>query len=153
MRTAFVALTAFLLVGCGPSVETRGYAITVENRAEDTVTLWLTKTSGSPYEREWSTPEDVALTGQPPERAAAIALPPGAAADIPGDGSTFEGQFGPNDAALLRIYSGGVTLSDMLATSPNSDLRQDVTLPPGRSRVVVEDTVPLKVTVAGGDRQ
>lgn len=147
-----VSLVLLLLAvggGCGPSMETRSYRVTVENISDQPVTIWLTK-SGPPFEDLWASPEDLAHPAMGfAEREGAV-LEPGDAGTIPADGTMFEGTFAPGVDAVLRVYTGRRTFSEMLAASSGAGTLGVFVLPPGSSTVTVTKPFPVEARVTIG---
>lgn len=127
------ALTVTLLAGCSSTTQ-RVYDISVRNETDRPVTLWLTK-DGPPAQREWRSPEQLAI--QAPgheERIGGTVVPPGKTAYT----GPIEGLFRPGAHAWLRIYDGQFkSFSDLLAVSPNSG-RVDHVLDPGKNELIVK---------------
>ncbi len=134
-----VCLTVLLgLIGCsGP---TKSYSVAVRNDVDQPITVWLTK-SGPPVEAAWLSPEQLATYENPRgEKIAGRAVPPGKVAET----GEQKGKFPAGTDAVLRVYLGQHTLDELLATgsrdsrgsrNPN---RVDVTLPLGRSNLIVQ---------------
>jgi hypothetical protein len=117
--------------GCS-SVKPRTYDVSVTNRTNEPVTIWLTK-DGPPYEEGWLSPEDYAIF-QPGR----IEPFPGWVI-MPGEQATtgvIMGKFEPQTRAVLRVYGGQLRFSEILARSRE---RLDVPLDAGRSSLVVTD--------------
>ena len=120
-------------VGC---TETQMYSVSVRNTTARPVTVCLTKTYG-PAEPGWESPEQMAGPAYPAsdERPPGAVVLPGKTASegpIPGDFYRDRGR------AVLRVYGGTPTLTQMNAISPGSPDRLDVPLHPGGNAVVVE---------------
>ncbi|HEX8915433.1 MAG TPA: hypothetical protein VF796_23980 [Humisphaera sp.] len=145
--TARAALLLLLLApaaltGCS-SARSASFDIDVRNASPAPVTITLTK-DGPPFEAAWASPEDLTIeTPKIRERRSEWAgsatgmavVPPGKSASIRG----FTGKFDVGTQAILRVYSGEPTLSQMVARGPKSFDRVDVPLNPGPNRVVVKD--------------
>ncbi|WP_428937976.1 hypothetical protein [Fontivita pretiosa] len=124
-----------LLIGCGPKVQKRTYDVTVENRSARTVTVWLTK-NGPAWEQGWKSPEDLAIESpRADEPIGGVVVPPGKTAST----GRRTGRFVGNTDAILRVYLGQHTFSDLLAISRDSPSRIDVTLKPGANTIIVTD--------------
>jgi hypothetical protein len=124
-------LLAAALAGCS-SAKPRTYDVSVTNRTNEPVTIWLTK-DGPPYEEGWLSPEDYAIF-----RPGRIEPFPGWVV-MPGEQAAtgvITGQFEPETRAVLRVYSGQLRFSEILA---RSEQRLDVPLDGGRSNLVVTD--------------
>lgn len=135
-----VGLTA---VGCS-SARTETFNVEVQNNSIHPLTITLAK-NGPPYEQAWASPEDLAIeTPKLRERrdqwqgsaTGMTLIPPGKSAGV----SNVQGRFDPQTKAYLRIYTGNLTLSQMLARSAGNPLRLDIQLMPGTNRLIVNDT-------------
>ena len=133
MRMKVLALLCGLaLVGCAPKVS---YDVTVKNDLAQPVTLWLTKPPGSPLERAWLSPEDIARGVRPGnEKITGVVLPPGKT----GRTGAVKGEFPDEMRAILRVYLGQHPLSELLAMSRGHG-RIDVDLEPGHNELVVRE--------------
>ncbi|MEM8875504.1 MAG: hypothetical protein AAGD32_14755 [Planctomycetota bacterium] len=142
-------LLAALIVGCGPSAETRAYRVTVVNATQQPLTVWLTK-NGPPFEELWATPEDLAHPVMGLAEKEGAVLEPGDVGTIPGGPAAFEGKFYPRTDAVLRVYSGRRTFNEMLAASRSAGTLEIFVLPAGSSQVTVTESFPVagQVTVA-----
>lgn len=137
MRSIYaLGLVMFLLsaLGCS-STTTRTYEVTVKNETDHPVTVWLTKT-GSPAEKNWNSPEQLALVAPGyEERFSGVLVPPGKTAYT----GPVKGEFYSDGIAWLRVYYGKYdALSDLLAVSPGGK-RIDQPLNLGRNSLVVQD--------------
>jgi len=111
------------------------FNISVKNESAQPIIVWLTKLGG-PVEDGWRSPEDVAINfvvGEEPLGGVVVAR-----------GNTAEtgqrkGKFDSGSRAVLRVYKGQMTLSEILANGSDSPNRTDVMLDPGISRFVVRD--------------
>ena len=140
LRPALWSLLALALVGCrGPAKSE--FAVSLHNASERPVTVWLTKTGGPP-EPDWLAPEDLSNS-----RAAAVGMVNGVVipAGKTGDIGPLTGRFADDSLAVLRVYSGQLTLDQLLATGPDSTLRVDVPLREGRNLLVVKPGPKLTV--------
>lgn len=129
-RRLMMGLAGLLLVGCGGKSQT--YEVAVSNETATPITVWLTK-SGGPYERHWRSPEDLAIESPRGSRIAGVKIPSGASAAT----DRVKGKFDEGTGAILRIYAGDYSFSDLLAVSRGSPNRIDVPLDPGVSRFTV----------------
>ena len=119
-----------LLVGCG--AKTRTYDVSVTNDTSEPVTVWLTK-DGPVYEKSWRSPEDLAIESPAGARVAGVKIPPGQSATT----GKMKGKFEEGTLAILRVYGGDYTFSELLAVSRNSLNRADIPIYPGVSRFSV----------------
>jgi hypothetical protein len=126
-----IVLAAMLLAGCGGKTYT--FDVSVTNHTPQPITVWLTKDGGGPYEKHWRSPEDLAIDSPRGSRIAGVQIPPGLSA---GTGKV-KGKFDPGTAAMLRVYAGDYTFSDLLAVSRRSPNRAEIMLYPGVSRFSV----------------
>lgn len=148
------ALSLLGLIGCS-TTKTLTYDITVRNQTGHPLTLWLTK-DGPPSENGWRSPEEVAASAPGhEERIGGIVVPSGKTAYT----GQIQGHFQPGSTAWLRIYDGQYKLfSDLLAVSPQSLVRKDYPLDPGKNFLVIKETAGkldvqsegLKLTLPGG---
>jgi hypothetical protein len=123
-----------LLIGC---TETRRYTLAVRNSLNTPVSICLTKMYG-PEESGWESPEQMAAPPHPASDQATPGthIPPGKTAKLP----EITGQFDRNRGrAILRIYAGDLTLSQMNAVSSGSVNRIDVPLDRGENRVEIKE--------------
>jgi hypothetical protein len=136
-------LAGLTAVGCS-SARTETFDVEVRNNSIHPLTITLAK-NGPPYEQAWASPEDLAIeTPKLRERrdqwqgsaAGMTMIPPGKSAGV----SKVQGRFAPETKAYLRIYTGDLTLSQMLARSAGNPLRLDIQLTPGTNRLIVNDT-------------
>jgi hypothetical protein len=131
---ALLACIAALAGGCS-NAKTRQYELYVHNQTSQPVTLWLTK-DGPPIEAGWRSPEDLAIEApEGDERIAGVVVEPGKV----GTAGPVKGEFGPQTNAVLRVYSGATTMSQILAFSRKSPGRLDVVIKPGKNRLTVTD--------------
>lgn len=130
-----IAILGILMIFTGCGGPTRSYQVTVQNDSKEPVTVWLTK-SGGPVERHWRAPEHYGIA-QP-----GLEDPVGGVIIDPGEiGSTpkLSGRFPGGTDAVLRVYLGARTLSELLSISRGSPNRIDVVLTPGDNDLVVRD--------------
>jgi hypothetical protein len=123
-------LTGFVLVagGCS-SVEKRTYSVDVLNDSRVPVTVWVTK-NGPVYEDDWKSPEQLAIeTRKAGEQIAGVVIPPGKTASF----GPVEGKFAYSTQAILRVYVGEHTFSELLAMSSDSRDRRDLELHTGHN--------------------
>jgi len=127
----FVTSAAMLLlVGCGGKVRT--FDVSVSNDTTQPITVWLTK-DGPPQEKTWRSPEDLAIESPAGARIAGVTIPPGQSAAT----GKVKGRFAEGTVAILRVYGGDYTFSELLAVSRGSPNRADVPIYPGVSRFSV----------------
>ena len=120
------------LIGCGPA--TQSYTLAVENHSDEPMTVWLTK-SGPPAEPGWLSPEQIAIYGlDQNQKISGVVIPPHRVADV----GPINGKFAGQSDAVLRVYKGQQKYQDMLAISADGVRRDDVALPPGRSRIIIQ---------------
>jgi hypothetical protein len=135
MRFATLVLVPalFLLVGCA---ETRTFQIAVRNETTQPLTCGVTKEGGK-YERQWRSPEQavVRTTGDDERGWDSVVVPPGETRSA----GPVKGDFSGGAVAVLRVYAGDLTLSDVLAISRDSPSRIDVPLDEGRNAVIIRD--------------
>jgi hypothetical protein len=129
-KPLMIALAGLLLVGCGGKTHT--FDVAVSNETAAPITVWLTKTGGA-YEKHWRSPEDLAIESPRGSRIAGVKIPAGQSAAT----GPVKGKFEPGSVAILRVYAGDYSFSDLLAVSRGSPNRADVTLYPGVSRFTV----------------
>ena len=143
-----ITLLSFLglAVGCASQQpQVRSYDISVKNNSTKPVTLVLAK-DGPPLEPVWSTPEDIA--SHPDSASSGFGLgvvPPGKTASATG----IHGNFSHSAKGYIRVYSGDLTLGEMLKVTPGSPTRLDLPLSPGENMLVIEDQGG-GIGVAGG---
>ena len=138
--TPLLSVVGLLLVGCS-DVQRRTYNVSVRNESDTPVTVWLTKDS-SIYEREWRSPEDLAIESRDAgEAIAGNVVRPGET-----QSANVAGQFHPRDTAVLRIYYGQHNFSDLLAISSGSPDRKEYELEPGHNSFTIRsDGAALRV--------
>lgn len=144
-KRLLMALGAVLLlsggVGCS---QTQHYDLAVRNQTPQPLTIWLTK-NGPEDEPAWRSPEEIAI-GQVMTRGgpvAGVVIQPERVAT-----TKIDGKFAGDTRAILRIYRGQLGINEILAISNGSPDRLDIYLPPGVSRILVQDTDAgrLKIT-------
>ena len=134
MTKLIVIVLAAMIVGCSGGAS-RTYDITVENRTQHTVTLWLTK-DGPPEEQGWLSPEQVSkhrLDREEPKYDMA-AVPPGKTADT----GKQTGRFASGTNAVLRVYDGMPSVGAILNGDHDRD-RVNYILEPGKNKLGVVD--------------
>ena len=135
-------VSAALLLGCG--AKTRTFDVSVSNDTKEPITVWLTK-DGPPYEKSWRSPEDLAIESPTGARVAGVKIPPGQSATT----GRMKGKFAEGTLAILRVYGGDYTFSELLAVSRKSPNRADVPIYPGVSRFgVTRDAKGIAVNPA-----
>ena len=144
LRSAILICAAASLLGCATRTET--FDVSVRNDSSQSVIVWLTKTGG-PEEEGWRSPESVAINfvvGDEP--IGGVVVPQGKTAET----GPRKAKMTADSRAVLRVYRGEMTMSDLLANGPTSPDRADVVLEPGPSRFVVLDAPgKLQVVPAG----
>lgn len=136
MIKTFTAMLFVLLIGVGCSnVETRTFDISLKNDSSKTVIVWLTK-NGPVYEKGWKAPEDLAIEHPSAEDPIAFqTVPPGKTAFT----NNLTGKFAPGVSAILRLYVGQRTFSEILAISRGSPDRIELPLVNGPNQFIVKD--------------
>ena len=133
MTKLVMVMCGIALIGCAAG-QSRTYDVTVENRTDRTVTLWLTK-DGPPEEQGWRSPEQLAEHRQDGAVKYDMAsVPPGRKADT----GTLKGHFAGGTNAVLRVYDGAPDLSELMSGDKTRD-RADYILAPGTNRLAVVD--------------
>jgi hypothetical protein len=128
-----LVVVAVLVAGCG--AQTRTYDVSVENRTDRTVTLWLTK-DGPPEEEGWRSPEELAARARREKIKYDMAtVDPGKTADT----GAMKGKFASGTHAVLRVYEGNPDLAALMSESRESRDRVDYLLTPGKNRLAVVD--------------
>ena len=126
-------LALVLLAGCG--AQTRTYDVSVENRTDRTVTLWLTK-DGPPAEEGWHSPEQLRERGRSGDAKYDMAtVPPGRTAET----GEMKGRFNGGTNAVLRVYEGAPDVTELMEMKPGARDRVDHILTPGKSKLAVVD--------------
>ena len=144
LRLAPLALLAgFASAGCATRTET--FDVSVRNESPGPVIVWLTKIGG-PEEERWRSPESIAINFVvEDERIGGVLVPAGNTADTGKQKAKLE----KDSRAVLRVYKGEMTMSQMLANGSDSPNRADVILDPGVNRfTVTEASGKLKVSRA-----
>jgi hypothetical protein len=116
---AAILFSLLAVTGCSSH-----YDVTVTNRLDGPVTIWLTKYDG-PYEQGLVPPEEVAVGTTETQRLGGVVIRPGETARAKVDGKTSD-----SNPAVLRIYRA-TDLNDILAINPSNPKRLDVPLKPG----------------------
>jgi hypothetical protein len=135
MRSLFLIPLLAMAAGCITHNQT--YKVSVQNRLDKPVTLWIVKDDG-PEQAGWLSPEQVAESSQSTddEQLPDVVLQPNQTGKIgPLAGSFYES----NMRASLRIYGGSPTLTQMLATGRGGLNRCDLYLEPGPNFVVIQE--------------
>jgi hypothetical protein len=133
LRVALSVVLLGLAAGC---LETRTYSLIVHNTLPTDVSICVTKRNGPP-ERGWESPEQLIEPPHPAsdQRPPGVIVPAGKTASSLG----FTGAFDPGRGrAILRIYAGRPTLTEMNAVSIGSRNRVDVPLDQGMNRIEVK---------------
>ncbi len=135
MNARVLTLVALLLLCGGCATETRTYSLIVRNELTTPVEVCVTKMYG-PDEAGWESPEQLAAPPHP----ASDQTAPGAVLQ-PGKTATrgqFTGRFDRDRGrAILRIYAGTPTLTEMNAISSGSENRVDIPLLQGENRLAI----------------
>ena len=133
-RAFVLPIVLFIAGGCA---QTRTYYVAVMNKTDRPLTIGYAKIGG-PLEPALASPEEAGV------------LAPGAKEDIwpsaiaaPGKlaESKVEGKFDSGSELTLRVYSGKLDLSQVLAVSRGSANRLDLPLAPGINRFTVRSEV------------
>ncbi|MGB7157595.1 MAG: hypothetical protein WBD40_05990 [Tepidisphaeraceae bacterium] len=133
LNATLALVTCALLTGCATRTET--FDVSVKNDSAQPVTIWLTKTAG-PEQEGWRSPESVAINFEVgDEPIGGVVVPSGQTAAT----GKRKGKFDPNSRAVLRVYKGQMTMSELLANGSDSPDRSDVILDPGVNDLVVRD--------------
>jgi len=146
-----ILLALLMTVGCS-STELRTYDISITNRSNSDVTVWITKSAtltvnGGPFEATWASPEEVEQ--EPPHEqtlSTDLVVPPGHTASV-----HPHGEFDPGGDAYLRVYRA-TTLEAILALDRGSRNRDDLVLEPGRNIISVYDDPVGRLTAAPVER-
>jgi len=124
-------VTAALLIGC---TEKRSYTVSVKNETARPLTLGLVKDAPPFNDENWVSPEDVAiLHSHSDDQAWGITVPPGKT----GTAGPVDARFNSDGSAWLRIYSGQLTIGEMLAISKDSPNRLDLRLHEGDNHFII----------------
>jgi hypothetical protein len=112
------------------------YKLSVENKLDKPVTLWLVKDDG-PEQPGWLTPEQVAETSPATDdQLPDVVVNPNETAKI---GPVTGSFYGRVPRASLRIYGGKPDLTQMLAMGRGGLDRLDFVLQPGVSNLVIQE--------------
>jgi hypothetical protein len=135
MRYVLLICAGVMLTGCAT---TRHYQVILKNQTPEALTIGLAK-NGGPAERDWVTPEELAIVNpQGADRPWGAVVPPGKTAS-----QSVTGKFYDGEAAFLRVYSDGnlkrVGFSDLLAISRGAPNRLDLRIEPGRNAFIIRD--------------
>ena len=136
MKLRHLLLLPVLAATVGCITHNATYKVSVENRLDRPVTLWMVKDDG-PEQVGWLSPEDVAESAPASDdQLPDVVVNPSETAKLgPRTGSFY----GSNPRASLRIYGGTPTLTRMLATGRGGLTRYDQVLEPGTNYVVIEE--------------
>jgi hypothetical protein len=137
MNTRSLLLIPLLAMAAGCITHSQTYNVSVQNRLDKPVTLWIVKDDG-PEQLGWLSPEQVAENNQSTddEQLPDVVLQPNQTAKLgPLAGSFYK----DNIRASLRIYGGSPTLTQMLATGRGGLNRCDLNLEPGPNFVVIQE--------------
>jgi hypothetical protein len=136
MKLRHLLLVPVLAAATGCLTHDATYKVSVENRLDKPVTLWLVKDNG-PMQTGWLSPENVAeLTTESDDHLPDVVLDPTHSANIgPLAGSFYRDV----PRASLRIYEGTPNLTRMLATGRGGLTRYDQPLEPGSNYIVIEE--------------
>lgn len=127
-RLLVCGLFSMISLACAAKGEQRSFSLEVTNKADRPITVGLSKMNG-PVEVDWESPEDRALMD--PKLTGlgwGVIVPPGRSASI-----NVTGEFFSNASGYLRVYNGGLRLSEILAISKGSGNRLDILLQEGQS--------------------
>lgn len=132
----FTPCLAFVLLCLAGCADNRTYQIAVRNETTQPITVGVVKDGGK-YEPQWASPEDVVVrtSGEDERGWNSVVVPPGKA----GTAGPVMGNFAGGAVAELRVYTGDLQLSDVLAISRYSPNRLDVPLDPGRNAIIVRE--------------
>jgi hypothetical protein len=148
MRCLPLAALPFLacLASTGCATRTETFDVSVRNESATPVVVWLTKIGG-PEEERWRSPESIAINYVvQDERLGGVVVPPGNTADT----GPQKAKLDRDSRAVLRVYKGEMTMSEMLANGTDSPNRADTILDPGVNRFTVTDAAgKITVTRAG----
>jgi hypothetical protein len=140
-RAIFLLVMLGLGTGC---LETRTYTLTVHNSLPTDVSICVTKRNG-PMERGWESPEQLAAPPHPAsdQKTPGVIVPAGKTANS----GSFSGQFDhAGGRAILRVYAGRPTLTEMNAISVGSVNRLDVPLDEGANRIEIKQAADGSMT-------
>jgi hypothetical protein len=131
---AMLCTVGGVTIGCS-QVQDRSYQVSVRNQSATPVTVWLTK-DGPLYERDWRSPEDLAIESRnADEMIAGAIVKPGETATV----GPLPGKFMPTTNAILRVYHGQHNFSGLLAISKGSPDRREFELTPGENNFTVRN--------------
>ncbi len=122
--TPLLASSLLALAACS-DVQQRTYDLSVTNRSDAPITVWLTK-NGPPYEDSWLSPEDLVQNSpKMSDRIPGVQIDPGRTA-----AAKVNGQFEPDTQAILRVYAT-TGFDNILAMSRDQPGRLDLEIAPG----------------------
>jgi hypothetical protein len=128
-----VVSLAALIAGCAS--DKKPYQVTVENRFDRPVTVWLTQSHES-RDAQWMSPETMAIhSPRMRDSANRVVVPPGKTAST----SELKARLASDTDAVLRIYIGERSFDELLAMSRDNPNRFDVVLKPGRNELVLRE--------------
>lgn len=132
--TAAPLLLILSLASAGCATRTETFDISVRNESKQDVVAWLTKIGG-PEEEGWRSPESIAINYVvEDEELGGVIIPPGNTGNV-----TQKAKLDRDARAVLRVYKGRMTMSEMMANGKDSPNRADMILDPGVNRFVVTD--------------
>lgn len=136
--SALVVLVA-LVGGCSVvtkmTTAERTFTVQVRNESSQPARVGFAK-DGTPFEEEWSSPEDLAIHfAKSSEIEWGKLVLPGQTANL----GPITGRFSDTSVGICRIYQGDPSTSEMLAMNRRSAGRIDVGLRPGSNRFVLSD--------------
>ena len=131
LKQTLVMLVLLGLAGCAGNV--RNFQISLTNDTPSPLTIALTK-NGPPFEAKWASPEDVAAQRVSPSQTSGMTvIQPSKTVN-----STVSGRFEKNSEPVLRVYSGAMTLSEMLHAKVGVN-RFDLPLSDGLNKFIVHE--------------
>ncbi len=145
-RMKFSTIALLSVLGClssaGCATRTETFDVSVRNDTAGPVIVWLTKIGG-PEQEGWRSPESIAINFVvEDERVGGEVVPPGHKAET----GKLKAKLDKDSRAVLRVYKGEMTMSQLLANDKDSPSRDDLILIPGRTTVaVVEQDSKLKI--------
>lgn len=146
MRTLTLIIALLIVAiqaGC-EGAKSIAFDVTVENRSQRPVTIWLTK-NDIPPEAGWLSPEQLSASGADGSGPIpGVVVPPGQQAGT----GPVKGFFYKRTSAILRVYDGQLSFAQILSTKEGGFLRRDLVLPAGESRWVVLDRPTLTIEPA-----
>jgi hypothetical protein len=129
LKQTLVLLALLCVAGCAGNV--RNFQISLTNDTPNPLTIALTK-SGPPLEAKWASPEDVVARRVSPDQTSGMTvIQPSKTVN-----STVSGRFEKNSEPVLRVYSGAMTLSEMLSAKTGVN-RFDLPLKDGSNKFIV----------------